>query len=84
MTKTQEDIRKAVFSALHEIVPEADLDTLNSEVSLRGALDIDSVDFFRFIMKLRKELNIDVPETDYAKLSTLNSCVEYLCGVIQK
>lgn len=78
MKKSQEDIRASVLHALHEIVPEVDLQALNSEVSFRDELDIDSMDFFRFMVKLHNELQVDVPEADYAKLSTLNKCIEYL------
>lgn len=76
--KSLDEIREAVFHALHEIVPEADLQTLCPDVSLRDELDIDSMDFFRFMVRLHKELNIDVPEADYGKLTTLKNCIDYL------
>lgn len=76
--KSSDEIRNAVFHALHLIAPEADLLKLSPEASLREELDIDSMDFLRFIVLLHKELNIDIAESDYAKLATLNSCLEYL------
>jgi acyl carrier protein len=41
-------------------------------------IDIDSVDFLNFVIGLHKELNVDIPDADVAKLTTLNGCVAYL------
>lgn len=78
MKKTPDEIRDSVLHALHQIVPEVDLQSLNPDVDLREELDIDSMDFFRFMVKLHNELNIDIPEADYPKLATLNKCIGYL------
>ena len=36
------------------------------------------MDFLDIVMELRKKYGIQVPEDDYPKLATLNSCVDYL------
>jgi acyl carrier protein len=36
------------------------------------------VDFLNFVIGLHKELNVDIPDADVAKLTTLNGCVAYL------
>lgn len=76
--KSADDIRNSVLRALHQIAPEADLQTLSPEASLRHVLEIDSMDFFRFLVQIHKDLNVDIPEKDYAKLATLKNCIEYL------
>lgn len=78
MKRTLDEIRNSVLHVLHQIVPEADLQSLNPDVNLRNEMDIDSMDFFRFMLKLHEELNIDIPESDYKKLATLNKCIEYI------
>jgi acyl carrier protein len=45
---------------------------------LRDQIDIDSVDFLNFVIGLHKALNIEIPDADVAKLTTLNGCVNYL------
>ena len=82
--KSPAEIRNAVLQALHLIAPEADLPQLSAEVSLREELDIDSVDFLRFIVLLHQELGIDIPEADYAELTTLTRCVAYLDSKINR
>ena len=77
MKKSSDEIRNSVLHALHQIVPEVDLESLNPEAVLRDELDMDSMDFLRFMVKLHAELNMDVPEADYGKLATLKKCLEY-------
>lgn len=44
---------------------------------MRDELDIDSMDFLRFMLTLHKILKVDVPEADYGKLTTINKCIDY-------
>jgi len=72
------DIRKVVQEELSNIAPEIDLATVDPAADMREALDIDSMDFINFIAAIHHRLGIDVPETDYAKLATLDGAVKYL------
>jgi acyl carrier protein len=75
---TDDEIRSAVLRALGEIAPEADLDALDPDANLRDRLDLDSMDVLNVMIALRDALHVDIPETDYAKLATLNLAVAYL------
>ena len=75
---TSEEIRSTVLRLLGDIAPEADLAHLKPEVSVRDQLDIDSMDFLNFVIALHDTLHIDIPETDYPKVATLDDCVAYL------
>jgi acyl carrier protein len=75
---TREEILQQVLNALSEIAPEADPQKLRPAVSLRDQLDIDSMDFLNFMIALSKNLLVDIPERDYPKLASLDSCTEYL------
>jgi acyl carrier protein len=75
---TLDDIRALVLRSLHGVAPEADLSALGGAADLRDALDIDSMDFLRFVVALHEGLHVDVPERDYAKIRTLDDCVAYL------
>ena len=82
--KTAADVRQIVLDIIAEIAPDADLGKLKNGVSdadqtpLRDLLGLDSMDFLDIVMELRKQHHIDVPEADYPRLNTLQSCVEYL------
>ncbi len=73
-----DDLKGTVLRILGGIAPEADLGTLKPDVSFRDQLDIDSMDFLNFVIALHEELKVDIPESDYPKLSSLNGCVAYL------
>ena len=75
---TRDEIRDVVLRALGEIAPEADLSTLEPDVSFRDQLDVDSMDLLNFVIALHVALHVDIPEADYPKLDTLHACVDYL------
>ena len=71
-------IHDAVCGILAAIAPEADLSRLPPDANLRRELDLDSIDFQNFVIRLCKELQVEIPERDAAKLTTLAGCTEYL------
>ncbi len=75
---SEPEIRAAIFKILRKIAPEANLDQIGPEENLREALDIDSFDFLNFMIGLHEELNVEIPESDYRKLSNLAELVRYL------
>jgi acyl carrier protein len=81
---TKEEIRSTALRILGEIAPEADLNQLKPNVSFRDQLDIDSMDFLNFVIALDEELHVSIPEADYAKLSSLDNCVELLTSLTSK
>lgn len=80
---TTEEVKNVVLNIISDIAPDEDLGELDSAVSLRDQLDLDSMDFLDIVMELRKRHKIEVPSEDYPKLATLNSCVEYLSPKFQ-
>ncbi len=77
---SQPEIRTIVLQLLGDIAPEADLTKLKPDVGIRDQLDIDSMDFLNFVIAMHETFHVDIPESDYAKISTLNACVEYLAA----
>jgi hypothetical protein len=75
---TDAQIRATVLDALRQIAPEANLAELGGRVDLRDELDIDSMDFNKFVLLLHAALKVDIAEKDYSKLFTLDGCVREL------
>jgi len=78
-----EEIRTRVLEVLARIAPELDSAELAPEANLRDQLDVDSMDFLNFVIGLHKAFGVEVPETDYRRLLTLDDCVAYLAGKIR-
>jgi len=76
----REAIRAAVLAELSEVAPEAELDRLEPGAELREVLDLDSIDFLRFVQRLAATTGVEVPESDYAQLATLEGVVAYLAA----
>ncbi len=75
---TREQIGQAITDIIRDIVPDQDCSGLDPARNLRDQLDLDSMDFLDIVMELRKKYGVEVPEADYPKLATLDSCIEYL------
>jgi acyl carrier protein len=80
---TKDEIKNTVLRILGGIAPEADLTQIKPQVGFREQLDIDSMDFLNFVIGLNKELGVEVPESDYPKVASLDGCVEYVAGLRQ-
>jgi acyl carrier protein len=72
------DLKDIVIRLLTRIAPEAQGQTLAPDVGLREQLDLDSMDALNFMIALHQEFHIDIPESDYSKLITLDGIVAYL------
>jgi acyl carrier protein len=75
---TRDEIEAVVRTSLGGIAPEVDLSRVKPTGDLRDELDIDSMDFLRFVVDLHARLGVEVPEREYPRIRTLASWVEYL------
>lgn len=80
---TNEEIRARVLEVLARIAPELDPAELAPDANLRDQLDVDSMDFLNFVIGLHQAFGVEVPETDYRKLLTLDDCVAYLAARVK-
>lgn len=76
-------LRDAVLAAVHRIAPEADLSSLADDVDLREELDLDSMDVLHVVTALHEALGVEIPERDYAKMTTLGGAVSYLSDALR-
>jgi acyl carrier protein len=75
---TKEESKIAVLAALRRVAPEVDPTTLRPDVPIRDQADLDSMDFLNFMLELHTALGVDVPETAYRDVSTLDGCIDYV------
>ncbi|HMM41809.1 MAG TPA: acyl carrier protein [Thermomicrobiales bacterium] len=77
-TDTRQHIHDAILASLRRIAPEVDPATIDPSIDLREQLDIDSIDFLNLLVGLHERLGIDIPESDYGRLTTLTGLTEYV------
>jgi acyl carrier protein len=75
---TRDEIRQAIISIMQDILPDEDFSGVKPDEKLRDQVGLDSMDFLDIVMELRKRYGVEVPESEYPQLATLNSCIGYL------
>ena len=75
---TEAEAKTLIRDVLGDIAPEIDSAGVSGNEDLREALDLDSMDFMNFVVALHERTGIDIPETDYPRLQTLDGAAAYL------
>ena len=72
------DTRAGVVAELLEIAPEIDEADLSDTDLLRDQVDLDSMDWLNFLVRLHQRFEVDIPESEYASLRTINDLTAYI------
>ena len=72
------NIDSQIINELQKIAPEINNLTLDKEQPIRDQVDLDSIDYLRFLTNIYKKFDIEIPEKDYEKIQTLNSLSRYI------
>ena len=75
---TPGDTRSTVLAVLKTIAPELEEGELRPDRPLRDQIDLDSMDWLNVLVALHERLQVEIPEADYARLTTLDAIVAYL------
>lgn len=67
-----------VKESLMQVVPGADLAALRPDTPFREALELDSLDFLRFIEMLSERTGVRIEDEDTPRLTTLSGCADFL------
>jgi acyl carrier protein len=67
-----------VLTLLRAIAPELDPEALELARPLRQQVDLDSMDWLNFLVSLHERFGVEIAESDYARLISLNDVVDYL------
>ena len=72
------EIREAVVAELLPIAPELEPGELAPGKPLRDQVDLDSMDWLNFLVAPHEKLQVEILESDYASLGTLDQIIDYL------
>ncbi len=76
----QQEILAGVIETIQGIAPEVEADALVAGKSLRSQVDLDSMDWLNVIIGLHERFKVEIPEADYAQLTSLDAIVSYLAA----
>lgn len=74
----EQDVLAGVMAELTTIAPEVDPAGLTRAKRLREQVDLDSMDWLNFLIGLHRRFRVDIPESDYGRLRTLDDLIGYL------
>ena len=74
----RDEARAVARRVLQDVAPHRDPDAVGPDETLQEALDLDSLDFLHFVVRLHERTGVEVPERDYPQLATLEGCASYL------
>lgn len=78
----EQELLAGVMAELTSIAPEVDPAALERARPLREQVDLDSMDWLNFLIALHERFKVDIPESDYARLRTLDDLAAYLAARI--
>lgn len=78
MTLDRPALTDAALTILRSIAPEVEPGMIEPERPLRHQVDLDSMDWLNFLVGLHERFGVNIPESDYARLVTLNDVLDYL------
>ncbi len=73
-----EDLKPAIIDALLSVAPEVDPPVIDPATDLREQFDLDFMDFLNFVIALHERFRVEIPETDYPLLASLDGAADYL------
>lgn len=77
---TPDQAEAAITEALGQVTPGTDLGSLPADADLRDTLELDSLDFLRFVEILSERTGQRIDEDEYPQLATMASAIKFLTG----
>ena len=72
------EVRLEIVDLLRDIVPEVDPADLSGDVSFQEDLGMDSMDSLDLVDGVNERLGVEIPESDYEQIDTLEKLVSYV------
>jgi len=75
---TRDEIKAVILEEIDNIAPGSVPPKFDETADMREIMDLDSMDMLNLLEAIHKRLDVEVPDTDQAKLVTLKGAVDYL------
>jgi acyl carrier protein len=75
---SDEELKALILREVGNIAPETDLDQIDTASNLREQVDLDSMDMLNLLIAIHGATGVDIPEADYAKMTSVDDAVAYL------
>ena len=69
---------KSAIRTFHDNWWQTETGGIMTDIDFREQIDLDSRDYLNFIIALDEEFKAELPETEYTKFTSLDSCIEQI------
>ena len=77
---THDEALDIFAGSLRRVAPEVDLASVDREAPMLDELELDSMDFLSLVTELHERSGLQIPESDYELLESVDAVVRYLTG----
>ena len=70
--------RDLVLDLIDTVAPGAASGEVDPRGRLRDEMDLDSLDFLRIVQAIHDRTGVDIPESDYGSVESLDALVDYV------
>lgn len=74
------ELQPLVFAELKKIAPELGEGDVVPDKLLRDQVDLDSMDWLNFLIAVHQRFGVEIAESDYAALDTLDRICDYIAA----
>jgi acyl carrier protein len=72
------DPRQTIRDAISRVAPDVDPSSIPDEAEFREEAELDSMDLLNVLAEVAKATGVEVPESDYASITTIEDFADYL------
>ena len=72
------DPRQIILDAIVKIAPDIEPDTLPPDIDFHEEAELDSMDFLGVLTAVQEATGLEVPESDYSEIVTIDQFTDYL------
>ena len=73
-----QQVRALIVEIIADVAPEVDLSDASGDEHLQDHYGLDSMDALTILEKIAEETDVDIPETDYDQVESLNGLTNYV------
>jgi acyl carrier protein len=82
-TLTRDGTRDRILELLGEVAPDVDPRSIAPARNFRDQFDFDSMDTLHLATAISRDFGIEIPESDYASFTSLDSACAYVLGKLR-
>ncbi len=72
------EVKMGLAKIFHRIAPEIDFNALDLTRPLRDQIEMDSLDFYRVLVQVDRQLGVFVPDSKLAQFQNLDELIKFI------